>query len=140
MHINFEDIFKEIGIRSTEQRKLIIDTLMNATNHPTVEDLHKRLADMDSSISLSTVYRTVSLLESYGFIEKLDFQDGKFRYEWKKDDQDHHHHLIDLESGKILEFYDAELEELKNKIANKLGYTLVGHRLELYGVPRKKVL
>ncbi len=134
----YEQICQKLGIRLTDQRRLIVQSLIEAQDHPNVDELYQKLIKIDSNISLSTVYRTVSLLESYGYIGKLDFQDGKFRYEWKSDSDDHHHHLIDLESGSIIEFQDRELEELKAKIAKRLGYKLVGHRLELYGIPIHK--
>ncbi len=136
MNANFENIFQEKGLKATGQRTLITKVIFDSNDHPNVEEVYQRASKLDDSISLATVYRTVSILENYGIIEKLDFLDGKARYEPKNSDDDHHHHLIDVESGKIIEFKDEGLEELKIEIAEKLGYELVGHRLELFG--RKK--
>jgi len=133
---NFESIFQEKGLKVTGQRKLITKVIFDSEDHPNVEEVYTRVTMLDDSISLATVYRTVSILESYGIIEKLDFLDGKARYEPKNAEDDHHHHLIDVESGEIIEFKDEELEKLKIKIAKKLGYELVDHRLELFGKKR----
>lgn len=137
MSKNFEELCQEKGLKVTEQRKLIAKVIFESSDHPNVEEVYLRASRIDKNISLATVYRTVSLLEGYGIIEKLDFQDGKARYEQKITKDAHHHHLIDLESGKIIEFQDDELEKLKIKIAEKLGYTLVDHRLELFGIKNK---
>ena len=123
------------GLKMTGQRKVIADVLSDSSDHPDVEELHARAAKIDSKISVATVYRTVKLFEESGIIEKHDFGDGRSRYE--EVTEDHHDHLIDMRSGKVVEFYDEELEKLKGKIAAKLGYKLVGHRLELYCVPKK---
>lgn len=128
-----EAIFQENGLKVTDQRKLVTQVIFESDDHPNVEEVFNRVSKLDSSISLATVYRTVNTLENYGVIEKLDFLDGKARYEPKKSKDDHHHHLIDVETGEIVEFQDEELEKLKIKIANKLGYKLVDHRLELFG-------
>lgn len=136
--IKCEQICNVLGIRLTDQRRLIVEALIDAKDHPNVDDLFQRLQKIDSNISLSTVYRTVNLLENFGYIEKLDFQDGKYRYEWKEEEEDHHHHIIDIESGKIIEFQDEELENIKRRIAKEHGYELAGHRLELYCRPIKK--
>ncbi len=122
----------------TDQRRTIAHVVSQSNDHPHVEEIYLRASRIDSNISLATVYRTVSLLEGYGIIEKLDFQDGKARYEEKISNDDHHHHLIDLETGQIIEFQDKELENLKERIAQHLGYKLIDHRLELYGVKIKK--
>lgn len=121
------------SVKMTEQRRIIATVISESADHPHVEEIYSRAVKVDPNISLATVYRTVSLLEGYGIIEKLDFQDGKARYEEKINEDDHHHHLIDLDTGSIIEFQDDELEELKEKIAKRLGYNLIGHRLELYG-------
>lgn len=120
----------------TGQRKTIADVLESADDHPDVEELYNRASGIDPNISIATVYRTVKLFEEAGILDKLEFGDGRARYE--DADRDHHDHLIDLHSGEVIEFVDAEIEALQEKIAKKLGYDLKGHRLELYGVPRKK--
>ncbi len=124
------------GLRLTGQRRTIAAVLEQADDHPDVEELHARAARADPNISLATVYRTVKLFEEAGILEKLEFGDGRARYE--DADRDHHDHLIDIQSGEVIEFVDAEIEALQEKIARKLGYELRGHRLELYGVPLKK--
>ncbi len=124
------------GLRLTEQRRTIAAVLEDADDHPDVEELYARASGIDPRISLATVYRTVKLFEEAGILEKLDFRDGRARYE--DADRDHHDHLIDLHSGEVIEFVDEEIEALQEKIAEKLGYDLKGHRLELYGVPRRK--
>ncbi len=124
------------GLRLTEQRRVIAHVLEDATDHPDVEDLYNRASAVDPNISIATVYRTVKLFEKAGILEKVDFGDGRARYE--DAERDHHDHLIDLSTGKVIEFVDPEIEALQEKIAAKLGYTLKGHKLELYGVPAKK--
>jgi Fur family ferric uptake transcriptional regulator len=126
---------EERGLRLTEQRRVIARVLDAATDHPDVEELHSRAAEIDAGISIATVYRTVKLFEEAGILDKHDFGDGRARYETA--DRDHHDHLIDMNSGEVIEFVDAEIEALQEKIAEKLGYRLKGHRLELYGVPLK---
>lgn len=123
------------GLRMTEQRRTIARVLEDAEDHPDVEELYARASAVDPNISLATMYRTVKLFEEAGILEKLDFRDGRARYE--DAERDHHDHLIDLNSGEVIEFVDAEIEALQEKIAAKLGYELKGHRLELYGVKRK---
>ncbi len=123
------------GLRMTEQRRTIATVLEAADDHPDVEELYARASAVDPNISLATVYRTVKLFEEADILEKLDFRDGRARYE--DADRDHHDHLIDMNSGEVIEFVDEEIEALQEKIAEKLGYTLKGHRLELYGVKRK---
>ena len=123
------------GLRLTEQRRTIASVLEAADDHPDVEELYARASAVDPRISLATVYRTVKLFEESGILEKLDFRDGRARYE--DADRDHHDHLIDLHSGEVIEFVDEEIEELQERIARKLGYELKGHRLELYAVPLK---
>ena len=124
------------GLRLTEQRRVIAQVLESAEDHPDVEELYARASAADPRISLATVYRTVKLFEEAGILEKLEFKDGRARYE--DADRDHHDHLIDLRSGEVIEFVDEEIEALQEKIARKLGYDLRGHRLELYGVPQKR--
>lgn len=121
------------GLRMTEQRRVIAEVLEQSQDHPDVEELHARATAHDERISLATVYRTVKLFEEAGLLEKLEFGDGRARYE--DADRDHHDHLIDIQSGAVIEFVDAEIEELQEKIARRLGYRLMGHKLELYGVP-----
>ena len=129
---------EEKGLRVTEQRRTVAAVIEDADDHPDVEELYRRASKLDPKISLATVYRTVKLFEDWGLLEKLEFGDGRARYE--SADRDHHDHLIDLNSGEVIEFVDEEIEALQEKIARKLGYELRGHRLELYGVPvsRKK--
>ena len=121
------------GLRLTEQRRVIADVLEDADDHPDVERLHARASAVDPRISIATVYRTVKLFEEAGILEKHEFGDGRARYETA--DREHHDHLIDLNSGEVIEFVAPEIEELQEKIASRLGYRLKGHRLELYGVP-----
>lgn len=124
------------GLRLTEQRRVIAQVLEAADDHPDVEELHARAAAEDARISLATVYRTVKLFEEAGILEKHEFGDGRARYETT--DREHHDHLIDMHSGQVIEFVDEEIEALQERIAERLGYRLIGHRLELYGVPAKK--
>lgn len=124
------------GLRMTGQRRTIALVLETSDDHPDVEELFKRAAAKDAGISLATVYRTVKLFEETGILEKHEFGDGRARYETA--DGEHHDHLIDVNSGDVIEFVDEEIEALQEKIAAKLGYKLMGHRLELYGVPIKK--
>jgi Fur family ferric uptake transcriptional regulator len=124
-----------MGLRMTGQRKVIAKVLEDSDDHPDVEELYARASAVDSGISIATVYRTVKLFEEAGILEKLEFGDGRARYE--DAERDHHDHLIDINSGKVIEFVDPDIEELQERIAAKLGYELRGHRLELYGVPKK---
>ncbi len=123
----------EKGLRMTEQRRVIARVLSDADDHPDAEELHRRAAKIDDNISLATVYRTVRLFEEAGIIERLDFRDGRSRYEEATDD--HHDHLINIKTGEVIEFVNEEIERLQIEIARKLGYKLVDHRLELYAVP-----
>lgn len=120
------------GFRVTGQRRVIAEVLSEATDHPDVEQLHARAAARDPKISIATVYRTVKLLEEAGLLDKLEFGDGRARYE--DADREHHDHLIDLNTGEVIEFVDPEIEALQEKIAGRLGYRLKGHKLELYAV------
>ena len=124
------------GLRMTDQRKVVARVIGDAEDHPDVEELYARAAKIDPRISIATVYRTVKLFEEAGILDKLEFGDGRARYE--DAERDHHDHLIDVNSGEVIEFVDPEIEALQEKIAERLGYRLVGHRLELLGVPVKK--
>ncbi len=124
------------GMRMTEQRRVIARVLSLADDHPDVEEIHRRAAELDPNISIATVYRTMRLFEEAGVVERHDFQDGRARYEEATDD--HHDHLIDLRSGEVIEFVNEEIERLQHRIAEEHGYKLVDHRLELYGVPLDK--
>ncbi len=128
-----ERLCVEKGMRMTEQRRVIARVLSVSTDHPDVEQVYRRAVRMDSHISIATVYRTVRLLEEASILERHDFGDGRSRYEEITDQ--HHDHLIDIQSGKVIEFQNQEIEALQEKIAAKYGFKLVGHRLELYGVP-----
>jgi Fur family ferric uptake transcriptional regulator len=128
-----EKLCLEKNMRMTEQRRVIARVLSTATDHPDVEELHRRAHAVDPHISIATVYRTVRLFEEAGIIDRHDFRDGRSRYE--EHTSAHHDHLIDMKSGKVVEFVDDEIEALQEAIARKLGYRLVDHRLELYGVP-----
>ena len=123
------------GLRLTDQRRVIAAVLEESDDHPDVEELYARASSRDEGISLATVYRTVKLFEEAGILERLEFGDGRARYEDAT--RDHHDHLIDLQSGEVIEFVDKEIEALQEKIAEKLGYELRGHKLELYGVKKK---
>ena len=124
------------GLRMTGQRKIIAQVLENAADHPDVEELYKRTSKIDPTISIATVYRTVKLFDEAGILDKLEFGDGRARYE--DAEREHHDHLIDINSGRVIEFMDSDIEKIQEKIAKKLGYKLMGHKLELYGVPLKK--
>ena len=130
--IDIEALCAEKGLRITEQRRVIARVLSEAEDHPDVEALHARSAAIDPGISIATVYRTVRLFEEAGILERHDFGDGRSRYEAAA--EAHHDHLIDVETGKVIEFVDPELEALQKIIAEKLGFRLVDHRMELYGV------
>lgn len=122
-------------LRVTEQRRLIARVLQDADDHPDVEEVFTRAATQDAGISIATVYRTVKLFEEAGILERVEFGDGRARYEAA--DRDHHDHLIDMHTGEVIEFVDAEIEALQEKIADKLGYELQGHRMELFGVKKR---
>lgn len=128
-----ESLCIEKGMRMTEQRRVIARVLSQAQDHPDVEELYRRAHGVDPHISIATVYRTVRLFEESGIIARHDFRDGRSRYE---EASDHHHdHLIDMKTGQVIEFVDPEIEALQEAIARRLGYRLVDHRLELYGMP-----
>ena len=122
---------KSVGIRMTGQRRLIITVLENSKDHPDVETLFERANKIDNKVSIATVYRTVKVLQNAGILEKLEFSDGRSRFEDAV--RKHHDHLIDLDTGRVIEFIDEEIEHIQKKIARKLGYKLIGHKLELYG-------
>lgn len=128
-----EKLCSDAGMRMTEQRRIIARVISEASDHPDVEALHRRAVDIDAGISIATVYRTVRLFEEAGILTRHDFGDGRSRYETVSDD--HHDHLIDLQSGKVIEFTNEEIEVLQREVARKLGYKLIDHRLELYCVP-----
>ena len=140
--IDIEKKCKEKGVRLTDQRKIIAKVMSDskltfgAKDHPDVDELHKRVSLIDQKISIATVYRTVKLLEESGIIERHDFKEGKSRYEPSTEEP--HDHLIDINSGDIIEFVDKDIEALQNEVAQKLGYKLVDHKLELYGSKIKK--
>ena len=121
------------GMRMTEQRRVIARVLSASADHPDVEELYRRCAEIDDSISISTVYRTVKLFEDSGIIERHDFREGRARYEQMR--EDHHDHLINLRTGEVVEFQSEEIERLQAEVARRLGYRLIEHRLELYAVP-----
>ena len=124
------------GVRLTDQRKVIAKIMSESDDHPNVDELHKRVSKFDSKISIATVYRTVKLFEEAGIVEKHDFKGNKSRYERAPDE--HHDHLIDINTGEITEFVNEDIEKLQNQVAEKLGYKLVDHRFELYGSKIKK--
>lgn len=130
--IDIEALCAERGLRITDQRRVIAKVLSESTDHPDVEKLHERAVAVDPGISIATVYRTVRLFEEAGILDRHDFGDGRARYEAAP--EAHHDHMIDVESGKVIEFVDPELEALQRQIAERLGYRLVDHRMELYGV------
>ena len=139
-----EEKCKEKGVRLTEQRKIIAKVISESkelygeSDHPDVDELYKRVSKIDSKISIATVYRTVKLLEESGILTKHDFKGGKARYE--QINESHHDHLIDIKTGEIIEFVDEEIEILQKKVADKYGYSLVDHKLELYGVKKKTLI
>ncbi len=135
MSSTIEKKCKNIGVKLTDQRKIIAKVMSESNDHPNVDELYNRVSKIDSKISIATVYRTVKLFEESGILAKHDFKGGKARYE--ELNEGHHDHLIDIKSGEIIEFVDNEIEELQKKVAEKYGYKLVDHKLELYGVKKK---
>ncbi|SIR13404.1 Fur family transcriptional regulator, ferric uptake regulator [Rhizobium sp. RU35A] len=133
---SLEELCAERGMRMTEQRRVIARILQESDDHPDVEELYRRSTKVDGRISISTVYRTVKLFEDAGIIEKHDFRDGRSRYETVP--EEHHDHMIDVKTGEVIEFHSAEIEALQERIAREHGFRLVGHRLELYGIPLDK--
>ena len=136
MHNTVEIKCKEKGVRLTDQRRIIAQVMSSSKDHPNVDELHKRVSKLDSKISIATVYRTVKLFEEAGILAKHDFKGTKARYE--ETTRDHHDHLIDVNTGEIIEFVNEDIERLQKKVSEKLGYKLVDHRLELYGSKIKK--
>ena len=135
MTASIEERCKQKGVKLTDQRKLIARIMSDSHDHPNVDALYKRVSKIDSKISIATVYRTVKLFEEAGILTKHDFRGEKARYEELPDS--HHDHLIDVQSGEIVEFVDEEIEKLQKAVAEKLGYQLVDHKLELYGIKKK---
>jgi len=135
MKDSIEDKCIEKGVKLTEQRKIIAKVMSDSEDHPNVDELYKRVSEFDSKISIATVYRTVKLFEETGILTKHEFKGEKARYE--ELNEGHHDHLIDIKSGEIIEFVDDEIEKLQKKVAEKYGYKLVDHKLELYGVKKK---
>lgn len=129
-----EKLCVDKGLRMTEQRRVIARVLSDAVDHPDAEELYRRASTIDPHISIATVYRTVKLFEDAGILERHDFRDGRSRYE--EAPESHHDHLIDIQTGKVIEFRNEDIERLQRLIADELGFELVDHRLELYGVPR----
>jgi len=136
MPTRLEELCVQKGLKMTEQRRVISRVLSESTDHPDVEQVYRRAVEIDPRISIATVYRTVRLFEEANVIERLDFGDGRSRFEENR--EEHHHHLIDLQSGEVIEFVNEEIERLKERIARDLGYELIGHRLELYGIPSNR--
>ena len=136
MSTDIESKCKQKGVRLTDQRKLIARAMSESESHPDVDELHKKVSKVDTKISIATVYRTVKLFEEAGIVEKHDFKGNKSRYEQAPNE--HHDHLIDINTGQITEFVNEDIEKLQKKVAEKLGYKLVDHRLELYGSKIKK--
>ena len=136
MTASIEERCKQKGVKLTDQRKLIAQTMSNSHDHPNVDELYRRVSKIDSKISIATVYRTVKLFEEAGILTRHDFKGGKARYEELPDN--HHDHLIDVQSGEIVEFVNEEIEKLQETVAEKLGYQLLDHKLELYGIKKKK--
>ena len=136
MSVDIESKCKQRGVRLTDQRKLIARIMSESESHPDVDELHRNVNKLDSKISIATVYRTVKLFEEAGIVSKHDFKGSKSRYEQAP--EEHHDHLIDVNSGEITEFVNEEIEKLQKQVAEKLGYKLVDHRLELYGSKIKK--
>ena len=133
MPTRLEQICLDKGLRMTEQRRVIARVLSESQDHPDVELVYKRASDIDDTISISTVYRTVRMFEENGILERHDFGDGRARYE--EASEDHHDHLINVQTGQVIEFTSEQIEELQKKIAEELGFELIDHRLELYGKP-----
>ena len=136
MIASIEERCKQKDVRLTDQRKLIAQIMSDSKDHPNVDELYKRVSKIDSKISIATVYRTVKLFEEAGILTKHDFRGEKARYEELPDS--HHDHVIDVQSGKIVEFVNEEIEKLQETVAEKLGYQLLDHKLELYGIKKKK--
>ena len=135
MSNEIENLCAKKGVRLTDQRKLIAKVMAESEDHPDVDELHKRVTKIDNKISIATVYRTVKLFEEAGIVSKHDFKGNKSRYEQAP--EEHHDHLIDINTGEIIEFVNEDIEKLQKKVAEKYGYDLVDHKLELYGIKKK---
>ena len=135
MKVSIEQKCIDKGVKLTDQRKIIAKVMSESEDHPDVDELYRRVSKIDSKISIATVYRTVKLFEESGILTKHEFKGGKARYE--ELNESHHDHLIDIKTGEIIEFVDDEIEKLQEKVAEKYGYKLVDHKLELYGVKKK---
>ena len=135
MQSNIEKKCKSKGVKLTDQRRIIAKVMSESNDHPNVDELYNRVSKIDEKISIATVYRTVKLFEESGILAKHDFKGGKARYE--EVSEGHHDHLIDVNTGEIIEFVDEEIESLQKKVAEKYGYNLVDHKLELYGIKKK---
>ena len=136
MPSRLEQLCLDKGLKMTEQRRVIARVLSDSADHPDVEAVHRRANEIDPKISIATVYRTVRLFEEANILARHDFGDGRARYEEMP--TDHHDHLIDLQTGRVIEFRNEEIERLQKRVARDLGFSLVGHKLELYGVPSKR--
>jgi Fur family ferric uptake transcriptional regulator len=136
MPSRLEQLCIDKGLKMTEQRRVIARVLSDSADHPDVEAVHRRAAAIDPKISIATVYRTVRLFEEASILARHDFGDGRARYE--EATSDHHDHLIDVQSGRVIEFHNEEIEKLQRQVAERLGYRLIGHRLELFAVPSDK--
>ena len=136
MKVSIEQKCIDKGVKLTDQRRIIAKVMSESDDHPDVDELYKRVSKIDSKISIATVYRTVKLFEEAGIVTKHDFKGGKARYE--ELNESHHDHLIDIKTGEIIEFVDDEIEKLQKKVAEKYGYKLVDHKLELYGIKKNK--
>src|SRR5487761_2656997 len=136
MPSRIEQLCIDKGLKMTEQRRVIVRVLSDSADHPDVESVYRRATEIDPKNSIATVYRTVRLLEEANILARHDFGDGRARYEEMP--SDHHDHLIDLQTGRVIEFRNEEIEKLQQAVADQLGYDLVGHRLELYAVPRNR--
>jgi Fur family transcriptional regulator, ferric uptake regulator len=132
--VDLEALCARHGLRMTDQRRVIVRVLTDAIDHPDIEELYQRSVALDKKVSMATVYRTVRIFEEAGLLERHEFRDNRTRFE--PTPKEHHDHLIDVDSGNVIEFYDDELEALQLKIADRLGYVLTNHRMELYGVPK----
>ncbi|MCD6034771.1 MAG: transcriptional repressor [Rickettsiales bacterium] len=135
MHKSLEQLCEEKHLKMTDQRRVVARVIDSAQDHPDVEEVYRRASAIDPKISIATVYRTVRIFEEHGIVEKHDFGEGKARYESVT--EEHHDHLIDIRTGKVIEFVNKEIEALQERVARELGYKLIDHRLELYGVPLK---
>jgi Fur family ferric uptake transcriptional regulator len=138
MPSRLEKLCIERGLKMTEQRRIICRVLSEAVDHPDVEEIYNRASAFDPKLSIATVYRTMRLYEEASIIERRDFGDGRARYEEVREETNHHHHLIDVKTGRVIEFQNDELEAIKKKIAQELGYDLIDDRLELYGTKIEK--